>query len=82
MASNQQVDLPRNQLPSWPRSSLAGPQKLKTGTLAKDSKDDLKLSRSVQLCRSVSLRDVPAKNETTAAQERITHLEKNVSFLR
>ena len=83
MASNQQVDQPRSQLPSWTRPSLIGHQKQKTGTLTKDGEDESKLplDLGMQLCRSVSLKDVPVRNET-AAQERIAQLEKSISFLK
>ena len=72
-------ELPRSQLPSWPRPSLIDQQSkgAKIRQLPRDQKSPVEATRRIQLERTMSL-----MKGNVASQERILMLERSMSFLR
>lgn len=86
MAFHKQAELlPKYQLPSWTRTSLAGRQEnAATRLLPRDKLGTPRATSRVMLERAVSLREGNPLRNTDSAQsrERITQLERNLAFLR
>lgn len=76
-------ELPRSQLPSWPRPSLIDQQSkgAKIRQLPRDQKSPVEATRRIHLERTMSLMEGPVKGNV-ASQERILMLERSMSFLR
>ena len=86
MAYHKQAELlPKYQLPSWTRASLAGRQEnASTRLLPRDKLDTPSATSRVVLERAVSLRDGhPLRNmDSTQSKEKVVHLERSLAFLR